>query len=318
MNITQDALRTSADKYRRELLMMPVQKLAKMMPSLTIRPGIVGKETVGELVDGYEFGPYDPKRIQTDDSTISARVLETYFGSVIKEFDPNKVVQSIYGSLVTKGDGLKNIDITLQVLVNRANKLGEALYNAMWKAVRNNTGTKTVDLFNGYDTITATEKTAGNLSADNGNLKTIEAVTKTNAYDVLTEFYKAADDMLKEQNTLLFVPSHVYEDYCTDYKATTGAVPYNNKFEQPILEGTQGRCTIVPLANKSASPYIHLTTKSNMLLGFGNISDKETILIERFSAFLLQFVATLFIGVQFESINKKLLMVGTIDGTAAI
>ena len=46
-----------------------------------------------------------------------------------------------------------------------------------------------------------------------------------------------------------------------------------------------------------------------MLVGYDQMSDAEDILIDRFSSFILTYTATMFFGVQFESIDKRRLKV---------
>ena len=55
-----------------------------------------------------------------------------------------------------------------------------------------------------------------------------------------------------------------------------------------------------------------------MLVGFGNGADNEKILVEKHHAFKLDFIATTYFGVEFESISKERLLVGTIDGTTSV
>ena len=55
-----------------------------------------------------------------------------------------------------------------------------------------------------------------------------------------------------------------------------------------------------------------------MLYGVDQISDKENVEVARFKAFVLQFIATMFFGVQYESIDKERILFATIDGTTAI
>ena len=280
--------------------------------------GVRGKEVVGELSGDIELGPYDEGREDTESVGIEPRELETFLGSVVKKFSPNSVWQTVYGNLISKGDALKNVDITRQVLAFLSAKLGANLNAVLWSAVRNPSGTKSKDLFNGFDTITKTEKDASKISAELGNMFTIEAISKDNAVDVLKAFYRAADPVLRETQTKLFIPQGVYDNYVDDYQATVGHVPYNTSFEKAFLEGSNNRCELVPLANKANSPFIHLTTKSNMLVGFGNGADKEKILVEKHHAFKLDFIATMFFGAEFETISKERLLVGTIDGTTSV
>ena len=57
------------------------------------------------------------------------------------------------------------------------------------------------------------------------------------------------------------------------------------------------------------SKFIHIAPKNNMLYGYDNMSDVESIEVERFAPFVLTYVATMFFGVQFESIDKSRLKV---------
>ena len=262
VTITEGELQKSAVKFKNTLLQMPVKAIAETLNHMTLRTGVRGREIVGELSGDIEMGPYDPKRVDETGVTINPRTLETFLGSVVKKFEPNSVWKTVYGNLITKGEGLKNVDITLQVLTFLCAKLGAGLDKVLWSADRNDGGTKTVDLFNGFDTITADEKLAGTIAEEHGNMATIVKITADNAVDVLKKFYRAADEQLKAQQTKLFIPQAIYDAYVDDYQATVGAIPYNQQFEKTFLEGSRNRCELVPLANKASSKYIHLPLRA--------------------------------------------------------
>lgn len=306
-------LSTSAAKLRKELLRMPLMALKDFLGHVTLRTGIRYSETIGELTGSMELGPYSETRVDESDVDITPRTLYTYLGSVDKKFSPNSIYQSIWGSNITKGDGLKTTDITQQALALLAAKVGAALYWAIWGAKRNDSGTKTVDLFDGFDTIAAKEVKDGNVSVEKGNLFDLDITTidKTNAVDTLKEIWRKADYHLKNGNCKLFVPSYVLDAYNDDYKITTGAVPYNTQFNQTFVEGSSNKCEIVALPNKDGSKFMQLTTKSNMLVGTCQMSDEESVSIEKYSPFVLDFVMTMFFGTQYESINKeRILFIG--------
>lgn len=317
--ITPEDLARSAHKNRKELLKLPILALGYALNYFSLRTGIRYGETVGQIDADFEVGPYDPYRVERDDSTIKGRTLYTYFGSVVKEFDPNSVYQSIYGSSIVKGEGLKNVPITMQVLSVMASKIGKALRLHLFDAVRNEKGTKTVDLFNGVDTVTKNEINAGAISEDAGNLfKFTDVIDSTNAVDLLTAFVRSASDELlecedgddsKANGLNLYVPRAVLYAYRDDYKATTGHSPIYDKFNQTVLEGFPN-VRFVPFSGKANSPYIHLSQKNNMLIGTDQLGDKEQILVEKHAAFVLQFIATLFWGFDFESIDSSRLLVG--------
>lgn len=309
--ILPEDLAKTAIKYRKMFLMMAVIGLAETKKHMTIRPGIRYKEVVGELTGDIEIGPYSETREDNSDLNVAKRELETFFGSVVRKFSPNAIYQSLWGSSVTKGEGLKDTEITKQVVGFLMKKLSESLNKNIWCAVRKADGDKTSDLFNGLDTIATTEIAGGGLSTANKNLFEFgETISKNNAVDLLKTYYRSADDVLKGEKTKLYIPHSIYDAYVDDYQATVGAVPYNREFEKTFLEGSNNRCELVPLSNKAGSPYIQLSTQSNMLIGVDQESDLEKILVEKHHPFLLDLIVTMFFGTQYESISKERLLVG--------
>lgn len=316
ITITPEELAKSAAKYRKELLMMSVIALQSTLQHMSLRTGIRYKETVGELSGSIEMGPYDETRVNESNVKITGRELETFFGSVWEKFSPNSVYQSIYGDSIVMGEGLKNVPIAKAVLAFLMKKLSQSLNKNIWGAVRNPVGTTTADLFNGFDTITQSEVTAGNIATAKGNLfEFAEAIDATNAVDQLKAYFRAASDELQGDGDdavklKMFIPKSIYNAYVDDYQMTVGAVPYNKEFKKTFLEGSDDLCELVALPNKKGSPFLHLTPKKNMLVGVDQSSDTEKITIEKHEPFRLDFVAAMFFGTQFESISPERLLVG--------
>ena len=276
INISDAELQKSAVTYRKDLLVMPVIAAEATLQHMTPRPGVAGREVLGQLSGGIELGPYDPQRYDDDGLDIKPRTLETYLGSVIKRFDLNSVAKTVYGSLTTQGEALTSLDLARQVLNYLSMQLGRNLNLHIWNAKRNDTGTKTKDLFDGFDTITQKEIAAGTIDTTEGNFMQLsQAIDESNATDILMSIYESADDILQGVPTKMFVPVSVYRAYNKDYLASFGNVVYNTQFKKTYLEGTDNLCELVPLVSKKGSPYIHLTTKSNMIYGYGDGLDSE-------------------------------------------
>ena len=310
INITDADLKKSAVKYRKDLLVMPVIAAEATLQHMTPRPGIAGREVLGQLSGGIELGPYDPNRVDDSGVKIEPRTLETFLGSVVKKFDLNSVAKTVYGSLTTQGEALASTDLSMQVLYYLAMQLGQNLNKHIWDAKRNDSGTTTVDLFDGFDTITAKEITAGGIATGKGNFMQLDtAIDNSNATDILMSIYESADDNLQGVPTKMYIPFNVYRAYNKDYLASFGNVVYNQQYKKTFLEGTDNLCELVPLVGKKGSQFIHLSTKSNMVYGYGDGLDSEKIAIEKHHEFLLSFVATMFFGCQFETISKERLMV---------
>lgn len=310
INITDADLKKSAVNYRKDLLVMPVIAAEATLQHMTPRPGIAGREVLGQLSGGIELGPYDPNRVDDSGVKIEPRTLETFLGSVVKKFDLNSVAKTVYGSLTTQGEALASTDLSMQVLFYLAMQLGQNLNKHIWDAKRNDSGTTTVDLFDGFDTITAKEITAGGIATGKGNFMQLDtAIDNSNATDILMSIYESADDNLQGVPTKMYIPFNVYRAYNKDYLASFGNVIYNQQYKKTFLEGTDNLCELVPLVGKKGSQFIHLSTKSNMVYGYGDGMDSEKIAIEKHHEFLLSFVATMFFGCQFETISKERLMV---------
>ena len=310
INITDADLKKSAVNYRKDLLVMPVIAAEATLQHMTPRPGIAGREVLGQLSGGIELGPYDPNRVDDSGVKIEPRTLETFLGSFVKKFDLNSVAKTVYGSLTTQGEALASTDLSMQVLYYLAMQLGQNLNKHIWDAKRNDSGTTTVDLFDGFDTITAKEITAGGIATGKGNFMQLDtAIDNSNATDILMSIYESADDNLQGVPTKMYIPFNVYRAYNKDYLASFGNVVYNQQYKKTFLEGTDNLCELVPLVGKKGSQFIHLSTKSNMVYGYGDGLDSEKISIEKHHEFLLSFVATMFFGCQFETISKERLMV---------
>lgn len=312
MTITPEQLQLSGLKFRKELLQMPVHAMQETLQFMTLRRGIRYAETVGELTGDIDLGPYSETRIDDRDMSIAGRTLYTYLGSVVKNFSPNSVVKSIYDSAITKGEELKNVDIALRVLSYLTAKLGHNLQSHIWNAVRNDSGNTSADLFNGFDTITQTEITNSKITAALGNLYEFNAaIDDTNAVDCIKALCEAASELLVDsgQRVNLYCSPAIYRNYLKDYQSTVGSIPYNTSYDKTVVEGFEN-VHFVPLYNKANSPFIHLSPASNMLVGVDQEGDEENISVEKHEAFVLQFIATMFFGVQFESINKERLLVG--------
>lgn len=318
--INHSELNKAAQQFRSELLIMAVLGLSNSLEHMTLRTGVRYKETVGELTGPVELMPYTGSLDDADDEMgIDGRDLETFLGQAIKLFDPNTLVSSLYGSAITKGDQLKNVPINKAVLTLMMRKISGGLNKSLFRAKRNGSGKTTNTLFNGFDTITAAEVVSGGLTVGKGNLFEFnEAITINNAVEALKTFYRAGSDELKDESAKLYIPRAVYDAYCDDYQFTVGAIPYNKEFKKTFLEGSDNNCELVPLVGKKNSDFIHLSTKSNMLVGVNQKGEEERIEVRRGdNPFKLQFVTTMFFGTQFETVSPERLLVGKLAASAS-
>ena len=306
LQFTLDDYQKAAIKWRKDLLMLPIIGIQDTLQYMTGRPGIRYKENVGTIYADAQFAPYKATRSGDVNLKLDFRTLETHFGNVVAKFEPNSAISTLLGTGATKGDGQMTTPTALHVLAQIAKGLSEHLNDAMWNGVRNANGDTTKDLFDGFDTITQKEITAGNVSTENGNyMKITEKITSANAVDVAKEILFSLDPRLRSQELLMFCSQDFADKYNEAYLMSHGGIAYNTQYAQGSVEGSNGRLKLVPLYNKADSKFIHICPKSNMLVGYDQMGDIESIMVKEYEPFILTYIATMFFGVQFESIDKR-------------
>lgn len=306
LTFTLQQYQEAATIYRKDLLMLPIIGIQESLQYMTGRPGIRYKEEVASISGDAQFAPYKPSRSQDFNLNLDFRTLETYFGSVVAKFEPNSAISTLLGTGATKGDGQMTTPTALHVLALIAKGLAEHLNDALWNGKRNPAGDTTADLFDGFDTITENEIAAGAIAADLGNyMKIDEAITSANAVDIAKSILFSLDPRLRKEELYMFCSQDFADKYNEGYLMTHGGIAYNTQYDQTSVEGSNGRLKLIPLYNKMDSKYIHVCPKSNMLVGFDQMGDVENIMVKEYEPFILSYIATMFFGVQFESIDKR-------------
>lgn len=313
ITFTLQEFQEAAHKFRRELLRLPIITLRESsLKYFTERPGIRYKESVGTIDADIELAPYKASRRHDLSPEIIHRTLETFLGATVEDFEPNATISTLLGATgATKGDGQINQPSAQAALSLIAITIGKKLNQCLFSAKRNDNGDTTAELFNGFDTITETEILANKISTAKGNLIELsEPITKTNAYDLLTEevLYKLTDEM-RAQELNIYCAQSIVDKYNQSYFATHGHVPFYQQYNQNVLEGSEGKIKFVPLVGKAGSEFIHISNRDNMLVGYDQMGDMESVSIEKYAPFILTFVLTMFFGTEFESIDAKRLQV---------
>jgi hypothetical protein len=305
---TLEEYQEAVHKYRPDLLRLPIIGIDETLKYMTPRPGIRYKESVADVSGNAQFAPYKPSRSTDFNLKMNFRTLETFFGSVHAKFEPNSAISTLMGAIAaqTKGDAQRKAPTALEVLGLIAKSTSENLNNAIWKGRRNANGDTSMDLFDGFDTITEKEIEAGNLAAAKNNyMKLTEAITAENAVDVAKAILFSLDPRLRAQDCYMFCSQDFADKYNEAFQITHGGLVYNGQYNQDTIEGSNGKLHIVPLFNKMGSKFIHICPKVNMLVGYDQMSDSESVMVKEFEPFILSYIATMFFGVQFESIDKR-------------
>lgn len=316
--ITPEEMQKTFVTYEKALRTIPMYKLAMAKPFLHVISGVRYQHKMSEIAAAMEIAPWDPMRQGKATVDIKTRTLETYLGNNCVAFDPTSdVYQSIWGSNKIQ-KGLENTPYTLAVWQGLFAALGEGLFNAIFTAKRDDSGTTTASLFNGLATIAENEITAGNISAANGNYLEVDAITRENAVDVFESIYDALDAKLKSQDvTILVHPDHKLA-YERCYRDTYGTVAYNREFNKTFIEGSRNKCKIETLENVPKD-FIQCTVDGNACLGLATDGENCTFEVRPSiqSQFMLDFVASMFAGTQYRSIKKEYLLIAKVKSATS-
>lgn len=307
---TPEDYQQAAVKYRSELLYLPIFGINDTLQHMTGRPGIRYAERVGTISADAQFAPYNPSRETDVDLNLDFRELRTYFGSVVANFEPNTAISTLLGTGATKGDGQITTPTARHVLALIAKGLSRHLNDAVWNGKRNAAGDTTADLFDVFDTITSQEIAAGEISEEKKNyVKLADTINPANVVDILKQIMFEMDPHLRATDCNIYCSQQLVDIYNEGYQLTHGTLPYNTQYGQNAVEGSQGKLHFVPLFNKADSGFIHIAPKSNMLVGYDQMGDVESVMVKEYKPFLLSYIATMFFGCQFETLHSSRLKV---------
>ena len=209
------------------------------------------------------------------------------------------------------GEKIKNASTTALVLFHLAKARGQHIAQAVLTGIRNEDGDTTLDLCDGLVTIAKKEITAGKISAANGNyIKLTDAFTMSNACDLIKEevVFKLNPFLRRENNVLLCDPELV-DMYNESYQSTHANLNYNTAYNQPFVEGSSNRLTLVGVPEMAGQKHLILTQKDNMWWATDNKSDESFVDIMRKDHYTLSSAANMFLGTQFRSIDKRRLCI---------
>ena len=311
ISFSDEEYKKAAEKWKRELLLMPLFSCQDTLKYMTGMPGVRNALHLGSAESNAQFAPYRSDRKSANTTDVKYRTLRTYFGNACEDFEPNAYITTLLGeSAAFLGDGQAKAPSAKLVLACVAKSLGAHLNDVLFSAKRKDNGDTTADLFNGWNTIADNEITAGNISVAKGNLLELDdVIDSSNAVDVAKMIERSADPHLRKLDKFLFCDPAFADAYNDNYLLTHSGISYNTKFNQAFVEGSNNKTTIVPLDCLAGTDKYFLAPKSNMLYGYDSMSDVEKIVVDRFSPWVLTFAAAMFFGTEFHTVDKRFLQV---------
>lgn len=309
---TLEDYKKTAVKWNSTLMDLPIRSAMDVLGFMHGLTGLRGEMQLGEIGADSQFAPFKKERSNTSNVNIKYRVIKNYLGNAVDEFAPVDYANLTMGyDDPIVGEAIKGASTTALVLFHIAKARGQHIAQAVLTGVRNDEGNTTEDLCDGLLTIAGKEISAGTISKEQGNyIKLTEALTFQNACDLLKEevIFKLNPFMRRENNLLLCDPELV-DMYNESYQATHTGLQYNQAYNQPYVEGSHNKVTLVGLPEMAGQKRMILTQKDNMWWATYNKSDEMAVNIMHKDHYTLSFAANMWLGTQFRTIDKRRLTI---------
>ena len=301
----------SSIKWQRTLLDLPLRAANDVLKYMRGFTGVRGKMRFGSISADSQFAPFNRSRVTNASVDINYRTIETFLGNVIEEFAPVDYAFMEMGYTdPVGGEALKGASTAALVMMQLAKARGQHIAQAVLTGKRNEEGTTTEDLCDGLLTIAAKEIQAGNISEAKGNLyKLKEAITKVNACDAMKEIVFSSNPFLRRENSVLLCAPEIVDMYNEAYQETHTGLQYNTPYNQPFIEGSGNKITLVGLPEMEGQKHLILTQPSNMLWATDNKSDESFVDVKRKDHYPLSMAANIFLGTQFHTIDPRRLRI---------
>ena len=183
---------------------------------------------------------------------------------------------------------------------------GQHIAQCAFTGKRNPDGDTTLDLCDGLLTIADAEIEAGNITEAKGNLfKVGEAVTNANACDIAKEIVFSSNQFLRRENNVMLCPTAFADAYNESYLLSHTGLVYNKQYDQPYVEGSGHKLTIIPVPELDGTDRAIVTQTSNLLYGTYNDADQTSVDIMRQGHYDLSMASDMWLGFQFRTIDPR-------------
>lgn len=293
------------------LRQLPFRAAADVLKFFVPVKGLRGKRRFGEISGSSQFAPFKRNRQSSAQVDIKFREIETFHGNVVETFAPVDYLDIPLGyndPVIT--DAIKRGGTTLLVLAQLVKARGKHIAQCAFTGKRKADGDTTLDLCDGLLTIADKEIEDGKISVDLGNLyKVSEEVTSSNACDIAKDIVFTMNYFMRRENNIMLCPTAFADAYNESYLLTHQNLVYNTQYDQPFVEGSGHKLTLVPLPELDGTDKAIITSPGNLLYGTYNDADQTAVDIMRTGHYDLSMASDMWLGFQFRTIDPRVLRI---------
>lgn len=298
-------------KWDPVLSQLPLRAAADVLKFFVHVKKLRGKKRFGAVSGRSQFAPFKRDRVSKASVDIDYREIETFHGNVIETFSPVDYLDIPLGyddPVIT--EAIKKAGTTLLVLAQLVKARGQHIAQCAFTGKRNPDGDTTLDICDGLLTIAEQEIEAGNISVDKGNLYVApEAFTNANACDIAKDIVFTSNYFLRRENNVMLCPTAFADAYNESYLLSHASLAYNKQYDQPWVEGSGHKLTIIPIPELDGTGKAIVTQTSNLLYGTYNDADQTSVDIMRAGHYDLSMASDMWLGFQYRTIDPRRLRI---------
>ena len=290
-------------------LRLPIATANDVLKYFTPVTKLRGDRKMPSIFGKSQFSPFKKDKSSDAEVKIDWRTLTTRHANVIESFAPVDYVDMPLGVASDYlGEKLKKAPQAVLVMSELSASRGEPLAQAVITGKYDPDGDTSEDICDGIITIAKDEIKAGNISEEKGNLYVMKnTLTMENCCDEIKKFVFSMDPFLRKQANFLFCAPEVVDMYNESYLLTHQSVPYNKEYDQPYVEGSNKKLTLVGLPQLAGTDIMFATQKKNLLYGTYLESDRSFVDIMRKNHYEMSMASDMWIGVDFRTLDKRVI-----------
>lgn len=289
-------------------LRLPIATANDVLKFFTPVTKLRGDKKMPSIYGKSQFSPFKKDKSSDAEVKIDWRTLTTRHANVIESFAPVDYVDMPLGIASDYlGEKLKKAPQTVLVMAELSASRGEPLAQAVITGKYNPDGDTSEDICDGIITIAEKEISAGNISVEKGNLYEMPKLTMENACDEIKKFVFSMDPFLRKQSNFLFCAPEVVDMYNESYLTSHQSVSYNKEYDQPYVEGSAKKLTLVGLPQLAGTKIMFATQKKNLLYGTYLESDQSFVDIMRKNHYEMSMASDMWIGVDYRTLDKRVI-----------
>lgn len=295
-------------KWSPFLLQLPVATAKDVLKFFTHVPNLRGEKKMPSIFGKSQFSPFRKDKSSESTVEIEWRTLKTKHANVIDSFAPVDYVDMPLGLDSSYfGEKLKKAPQAVLIMAQFQAAHGEPFAQAVFTGKENDEGDTNEDVCDGLITIAKDEIEAGNISEEKGNLYIMKPLTMENCCDEIKKFVFSMDPFLRKQNNFLFCSPEVVDMYNESYLLTHQSVSYNKEYDQPYVEGSSKKLTLVGLPQLAGTDIMFATQKKNLLYGTYLESDYSFVDILRKNHYEMSMASDMWMGFNYRTLDKRVI-----------